>query len=113
MPWLPTRIVSTVLQTRSYDAASTLFQRSAESAAVRRTAALPVSVRRNVRSGVSMLRAHAVVPDSVDSTAIAAPLSRNYETLSAAPGGRRHGRAPRRAQLVGRPARGGRAGVVR
>src|SRR6266850_1457965 len=76
MPWLPTRMASTVLHTRSYDAASMLSQTSAENAAATSTAALPVSVRRKLRSGVSMLRAHAVVPERVDSTATAGPPSR-------------------------------------
>jgi hypothetical protein len=54
------RIESTVRQTRAYDDASTLTQTSAASAAASRTAALPVSVRRKVRNGVSRLRDHAV-----------------------------------------------------
>ena len=41
-----------------------LAQRSAATVAARSTAALPVSVRRNRRSGVSRLRAHAVRPES-------------------------------------------------
>src|SRR2546425_7565943 len=60
MPVSPMRIESTVRQTRSYEEASTLTQASAASAAASRTAALPVSVRRKVRNGVSRLRDHAV-----------------------------------------------------
>ena len=52
-----------MLQTRSYDDASTFAQASAAIAATRRTAAPPVSVRRNSRSGVWMLRAQAVRPE--------------------------------------------------
>ncbi len=52
-----------MFQTRSYDAASTLTQTSAATVAASRTAALPVSVRRKARSGVSRLRAHAVRPE--------------------------------------------------
>ena len=40
-------------------------QTSAATAAPSRTAALPVSVVRNSRSGVCRLRAHAVVPENV------------------------------------------------
>jgi hypothetical protein len=45
-----------------YERGSTFIQTSAAAAAVSRTAALPVSVRRNNRSGVGRFRAHAVVP---------------------------------------------------
>ena len=49
-------------QTRSYDDASTLTHTSAATVAKSRIAALPVSVRRKLRSGVSRLRAQAVRP---------------------------------------------------
>jgi hypothetical protein len=50
-------------QTASYDDASMFTQISAASFMASSTAAPPVSVRRNVRSGVCMLRAHAVRPE--------------------------------------------------
>jgi hypothetical protein len=53
---------SRVPHTRSYDDAPTFAQTSAATVAARRTTALPVSVRRNCRSGVCRLRAHAVRP---------------------------------------------------
>ncbi len=62
-PAPPMRIESTVSQTRSYDAESTFTHTSAATVAASRNAALPVSVRRKVRSGVSRLRAHAVRPE--------------------------------------------------
>src|SRR2546423_15125645 len=62
MPELPTRNATVVCQTRAYEPSSTFAQRSATTAAARSTAALPVSVRRKVRSGVSRLRTHAVRP---------------------------------------------------
>src|SRR5438067_11077199 len=49
-----------VCQTDSYDEASTFTHTSAAIVAASRKAALPVSVRRNPRSGVSRLRAQAV-----------------------------------------------------
>ena len=58
----PTRTETTVCQTRSYDAASALTQTRAATVAKSRIAALPVSVRRKLRSGVSRFRAHAVRP---------------------------------------------------
>ncbi len=60
IPWLPTRIESRVVQRCSYETSWTLTQTSAASVAASRTTALPVSVRRKLRSGVSTLRAHAV-----------------------------------------------------
>src|SRR6185369_13268256 len=59
----PSLIESVVCQTSSYDDESTFTHRSAATAAPRSTAALPVSVRRNSRSGVSRLRAQAVRPE--------------------------------------------------
>src|SRR5437016_2300959 len=55
--------------TRSYEAASTFAQTSAVTAAASSTAALPVSVRRKLRSGVSRLRTQAVRPEKGDSPA--------------------------------------------
>src|SRR5436305_5843356 len=63
MPQPSSRIERTVRQTRSYEAESALTQTSAASVAASRMAALPVSVRRKLRSGVSRLRAHAVRPE--------------------------------------------------
>ena len=51
-------------QTASYDDASMFTQASAATAMPSSTAALPVSVRRNSRSGVCRFRAHAVRPDN-------------------------------------------------
>jgi hypothetical protein len=61
---------SLVRQTDVYDEASTFTQMSAATVAASKTAAPPVSVRKNARSGVSRLRAQAVRPES------AGPLSR-------------------------------------
>ena len=63
MPCPPRSIERVVLQKRSYDDASAFAHASATIAATRRIAAPPVSVRRNSRSGVWMLRAHAVRPE--------------------------------------------------
>src|SRR5580765_5127139 len=62
-PASATLIDSFVLQSESYDDASTFTQTSAATAAASKTAAPPVSVRRNSRSGVSTLRAQAVRPE--------------------------------------------------
>src|ERR671931_1830163 len=62
MPQRPSSTASRVDQTRSYEPASAFTQTSAAAAAASRTAAPPVSVRRNSRSGVWRLRAHAVLP---------------------------------------------------
>ena len=59
----PRRNDSTVPQTVWYDCASMFTQARAATVAASRTAALPVSVRRNRRSGVRF-RAHAVTSDS-------------------------------------------------
>jgi hypothetical protein len=61
-PAPPTRMDSCVCQTVSYDDASAFTHASASSAMASRTAALPVWVRRNTRSGVWRFRAHAVRP---------------------------------------------------
>ena len=66
-PAPPRSIDSVVPQSDSYDDASTFTQRSAATAAASRTAAPPVSVRRNSRSGVWRLRAHAVRPENGES----------------------------------------------
>ena len=57
---MPDRIISTVCHVAAYPDGSMLAQASAASVAASRTAALPVSVRRNWRSGVSSRRAHTV-----------------------------------------------------
>src|SRR6266516_6216537 len=59
-------IESFVLQSESYEDASTFTQTSAAAAAASKTAAPPVSVRRNSRSGVCTLRAQAVRPENGD-----------------------------------------------
>src|ERR1022692_1597038 len=59
-PVVPTRIDSAVCHVAAYPDESMFAQASAASAAASSTAALPVSVRRNWRSGVSRLRAHTV-----------------------------------------------------
>ena len=48
----------------SYELASMSIHASAATVAVNRTAAPPVSVRKNSRSGVSRFRAHAVLPEN-------------------------------------------------
>src|SRR5205085_6745973 len=60
----PTRTANVVPQTAWYEAACTFTQASAATAAASRTAAPPVSVRRNERSGVCRLRAQAVRPEN-------------------------------------------------
>ena len=57
---MPDRNISTVCHVAAYPDGSMLAQASAASVAASRTAALPVSVRTNRRSGVSNLRAHTV-----------------------------------------------------
>src|ERR1700752_1054247 len=71
MPEPPIWIDNCVVQTPSYEPALTLTQISAATAAARRIAADPVSVRRNSRSGVSRLRAQAVLPDRTPEEALA------------------------------------------
>ena len=77
----------------SYDDASTFTQTSAATAAASRTAAPPVSVRRNSRSGVSRLRAQAVRPENGDGLAVGSALlvvalhDRRYTTGSMRPSG--------------------------
>jgi hypothetical protein len=58
------RTDSCACQTRSYDDASMFTQASAATAVASSTAALPVSVRRKLRSGVCSRRAQAVRPES-------------------------------------------------
>jgi hypothetical protein len=77
MPCPPRRIESVACQTRSYEDWSRLTQRSAATVAPRSRAALPVSVRRYARSGVSRLRPQAVRPEkrgAVVAPAAASPL---------------------------------------
>ncbi len=61
-PAPPTRTLSDVVQTRSYEVPM-LAQISAQTAPASRNAADPVSVRRKSRSGASRLRAQAVRPE--------------------------------------------------
>ena len=65
-PVPPISIESVVSHSESYDDASTFTHASAATAAHSKTAAPPVSVRRNSRSGVWTLRAHAVRPENGD-----------------------------------------------
>ena len=64
MPCPPISIETVVPHKESYDDESTFTQASAASVAPSKTAAPPVSVRRNSRSGVCTLRAHAVRPEN-------------------------------------------------
>jgi hypothetical protein len=73
MPEPPRSMESIVRQSRSYEDSSTFAQTSAATVAASNTAAPPVSVRRNSRSGVSRLRAHAVRP--VNGSAVRLSLS--------------------------------------
>jgi hypothetical protein len=66
MPQWPRRTDKVVVQTRSYDETSMLAQASAAIVAPSRTAAPPVSVRRNARNGVWAFRAQAVRPEKGD-----------------------------------------------
>jgi len=68
----PMRIASSVCQVVSYEEDAAFFHASAATAAASRTAALPVSVRRNARSGVARCRVHAVRPEYASTSAIAA-----------------------------------------
>src|SRR6266851_7545123 len=60
----PTRIVSRVCHTVSYDDVWTFTHTSAATVAASRNAALPVSVRMNSRTGDLRFRAHAVRPEN-------------------------------------------------
>ena len=73
-PQLPRSIESVVPQNESYDDASTFTQTRAATAAASRTAAPPVSVRRNSRSGVWIVRAHAVRPENADARRVSPAL---------------------------------------
>src|SRR5918996_5681133 len=70
----PRSIRRSVLQSESYEAAWTFTQARAATAAANKTAAPPVSVRRNSRRGVSRLRAHAVRPENAGEVAVEAVL---------------------------------------
>src|SRR5215213_8728266 len=72
-PEPPMWMESVVSQSRSYEEASRFTQTSAATAAPSRTAAPPISVRRNCRSGVSTLRDQAVCPRGSD-CALRAPV---------------------------------------
>ena len=65
MPALPMRMDSWVFHTEWYEAGLTFAHTSAASVATSSTAALPVWVRRNWRSGDWMFRVHAVWPGAV------------------------------------------------
>ena len=71
MPAEPSRSANVVRHRASYDEASRFTQRSAATVAASRIAALPVSVRRNSRSGVSRFRVQAVPRTNGDSEASA------------------------------------------
>jgi hypothetical protein len=73
-PLPASRTDSRAPQTASYDDASMFTQASAASAMASSTAAPPVSVRRNSRSGVWRFRAHAVRPEK-EFTAAGVPSS--------------------------------------
>src|SRR5919198_1064 len=87
IPWDPMRIDSSVLHTDLYDDASTLTQTRAATVAASSTAALPVSVVRKLRSGVGMLRVHAVLPEKGVACASAMASARRAEALGADPSG--------------------------
>src|SRR5919198_1158562 len=83
IPWDPMRIDSSVLHTDLYDDASTLTQTRAATVAASSTAALPVSVVRKLRSGVGMLRVHAVLPEKSVAWASAIASAGRPEALGA------------------------------
>src|SRR6266568_756299 len=70
----PRSIESFVVQSELYDDASTFTHMSAATAPASRTAAPPVSVRRNSRSGVCTLRAQAVRPENAEGRSFGSPL---------------------------------------
>src|SRR5262245_24760159 len=70
MTAVPDRIISTVCQAAAYPAGSMLAQASAATVAASKTAALPVSVRTNRRSGVSRRCAHAVRSENGEAAAL-------------------------------------------
>ena len=84
---VPDRITSTVCHVAAYPDGSMFAQASAARAAASRTAALPVSVRRNRRSGVSRLRAHTVRSEKSEAG------ESGSVTLGFSPAPRRHARA--------------------
>jgi hypothetical protein len=70
MTTVPDRIISSVCQVAPYPAGSMLAQARATTVAASSTAALPVSVRRNRRSGVSRCCAHAVRSENGEAGAV-------------------------------------------
>src|SRR5947208_13457811 len=97
----PREIDNVDCQTRSYDATSTFAQTSAETAAASRTTALPVSVRRKPRSGVSRFRTQAVRPANGDSVVVMPPSSQSDRGWSATEsGGERRRRAQRAREAL-------------
>ena len=91
---MPDRITSSVCQVAAYPDGSMLAQASAATVAASRTAALPVSVRRNWRSGVCRFCVHTVrrengeaeAPGSVTPGFSRAPLQHTTETRLVPPG---------------------------
>ena len=77
-------------QTASYDDALMFTQASAATAMPSSTAALPVSVRRNTRSGVCRFRAHAVRPEN-GCTAAGGPSFGGFASLTLTEMARRRG----------------------
>src|SRR5215211_3913195 len=75
----PSRSESSVLQRASYEAEWTFTHVSAATVATSRTAALPVSVRRNSRSGERTLRAQAVRPEDRDALSATAAERASHE----------------------------------
>src|SRR6516165_1880992 len=73
IPELPTSTESLVAQNLSYDEMLMFAQIRAATVAAARTEALPVSVRRNVRSGVSMRRTQAVFRENGPSVSSESP----------------------------------------
>src|ERR1700674_3011395 len=69
--------------TRSYEAMSTFAQTSAATVAASSTAALPVSVRKKLRSGVSRFLTHAVRPENASGGAASLLLTRRQYSRAA------------------------------
>src|SRR5215469_6135430 len=90
IPELPTSTESLVAQNLSYDEMLMFAQIRAATVAAARTEALPVSVRRNVRSGVSMRRTQAVFRENGPSVSSESPavssddMARSASAMSAA-----------------------------
>src|SRR5260221_12519510 len=95
-PAVPIRTDRSVPQAAAYPDESMFAQASAASVAASSTAALPVSVRRNRRSGVSRCSAHAVLSENGEAEALdpitpessPAPLDPRQDGASDGPAGR-------------------------